>query len=138
MSDHFGALCIKGLKNQNNSLHERALRLVYNDFKSSFHQLLEKDNSVTIHQRNLQILAVEIFKVHNNITPEIIKDVFELKNHQYNFRRDLRLQRRNVRSSHQRCSVKKMFLENSQNSQKNTCARVSFLKGLQASGLQLY
>ena len=28
----------------------------------------------------------------------------------------------------QRCSVKKVFLEVSQNSQKNTCARVSFLK----------
>ena len=27
----------------------------------------------------------------------------------------------------QRCSVKKVFLENSQNSQENTCGRVSFL-----------
>ena len=34
----------------------------------------------------------------------------------------------------QRCSVKKVFLEISQNSQKNTCARVSFLIKLQASG----
>ena len=33
----------------------------------------------------------------------------------------------------QRCSVKKMFLEISQNSQENTCARVSFLINLQAS-----
>ena len=37
-------------------------------------------------------------------------------------------------SSHQRCSVKKVFLEISQNSQENTCARVSFLIKLQASG----
>ena len=37
-----------------------------------------------------------------------------------------------------RCSVKKVFLESSQNSQENTCARVSFLIKLQASGLQLY
>ena len=37
-----------------------------------------------------------------------------------------------------RCSVKKVLLEISQNSQKNTCARVSFLIKLQASGLQLY
>ena len=29
----------------------------------------------------------------------------------------------------QRCSVKKVFLEISKNSQKNTCAGVSFLKG---------
>ena len=38
----------------------------------------------------------------------------------------------------QRCSAKKVFLEISQNSQENTCARVSFLIKLQASGLQLY
>ena len=36
------------------------------------------------------------------------------------------------------CSVKKVFLEVSQNSQENTCARVSFLIKLQASGLQFY
>ena len=32
----------------------------------------------------------------------------------------------------QRCSVKKLFLEISQNSQENTCARVSLLLKLQA------
>ena len=42
-----------------------------------------------------------------------------------------------------RCSVKKVFLEILQNSQENTCARVSFLIKLQVSGcnfisLQLY
>ena len=40
------------------------------------------------------------------------------------------------RSSHRRCSLKKVFLEISQNSQENTCARVSFLMKLQASGQQ--
>ena len=38
----------------------------------------------------------------------------------------------------QRCSVKKVFLEISQNLQKNTCARVSLLIKLQALCLQLY
>ena len=37
-----------------------------------------------------------------------------------------------------RCSVKKLFLGISQNSQENTCARVPFLIKLMASGLQLY
>ena len=37
-----------------------------------------------------------------------------------------------------RCSVKKVFLEISQNSQENICARISFLIKLQSSGLQLY
>ena len=38
----------------------------------------------------------------------------------------------------QRCSVKKVFLEISQKSQENICARVSFFIKLQALGLQLY
>ena len=82
----------RALYNRINSLHEKAFRLVYNDFKSSFHQLLEKDHSVTIHQSNLQTLTIEISKVHNNIAAENMKDVFEIKNHKYNFRRDVRLQ----------------------------------------------
>ena len=39
---------------------------------------------------------------------------------------------RSIEAVVQRCSVKKMFLEISQNSQKNTCARVSFLIKLQS------
>ena len=45
-----------------NRLHERWLRIIYND-KQSFIKLLEKDNFVPIHQRNLQILAIEMFTV---------------------------------------------------------------------------
>ena len=39
-----------------NKLHERALRLVYKDDTLTFQQLLQKDNSVTIHERNNQKL----------------------------------------------------------------------------------
>ena len=52
----------KTLNNRINGLHKRALSLVYNDFSSSFSELLEKDKSVAIHHRNLQTLAYEIFK----------------------------------------------------------------------------
>ena len=48
-----------------NKLHERALRVVYKDEKLTFNQLLEKDNSFTIHERNLQKLALLMFKVKN-------------------------------------------------------------------------
>ena len=43
----------RSLNNRINTLHERALHLVYSDFTSSFTELLKKDNSVTIHQKNL-------------------------------------------------------------------------------------
>ena len=54
------------LNNRINKIQERALRLVYRDNKLAFDDLLKLDNSVTIHQRNLQILAAEIFKLKNN------------------------------------------------------------------------
>ena len=51
---------------------------VYNDNRSTFKQLLEKDNSVSIHSRNLQALAIEMFKVYKEQGPEILSDVFPL------------------------------------------------------------
>ena len=56
-----------------NSIHERTLRVAYQDYKSTFLELLQRDNSITIHQRNLQVLATESFKAKNDLSPEIIK-----------------------------------------------------------------
>ena len=67
------------LNNRINNIHERALRLTYKHNKSSFKQLLEKDHSVTVYQKNLQVLVTENFKVKNNLAPDIMKDVSELK-----------------------------------------------------------
>ena len=74
------------LNHRINSIHERALRVTYQDYQSTFLQLLQKDNSVTIHQRNLQVLATEIFKAKNDLSPEIMKEVFELKEPSYSLR----------------------------------------------------
>ena len=63
------------LNNRINRLHERALRLVYMDNESTFEKLLLKDNSLTIHQRNLQKLMIEIFKVKIGVAPDIIQTV---------------------------------------------------------------
>ena len=62
------------LSNRINRIHERALRLVYQDNSLSFAELLEKDNSVTIYRINLLVLAKEIFKLKNGLAPEIMKD----------------------------------------------------------------
>ena len=45
-----------------NSIYERALRITYQDHISTFQELLSKDNSVSMHHRNLQALATEILK----------------------------------------------------------------------------
>ena len=59
----------RSLNNKVNHIHERALRIVYQDFQSSVLALLVKDNSLTIHQKNLQLLAIETFKLKMNISP---------------------------------------------------------------------
>ena len=62
------------------------MKLVYQDNSLSFAELLEKGNSVTIHQRNLEVLATEIFKLKSGLVPEIRKEVFKIQNPAYNFR----------------------------------------------------
>ena len=60
-----------------NDLHYRALRMVYRDETSSFNELLEKDGAVTIHHRNLQFLAIEMYKVFKGLAPTFLSDIFE-------------------------------------------------------------
>ena len=55
------------LNNKINRLHERCLRVTYNDVLSSFEELLERDNSVSVHNRNIQCLAIELYKAFNGI-----------------------------------------------------------------------
>ena len=73
--------------NKVNGLHERCLRIIYNDKRSSFNALLEKDGSVSIHERNIKILAAEMFKVSKNLAPPQMHEIFKLKDQpQYNLR----------------------------------------------------
>ena len=79
------------LNNKINSIHERALRITYityNDRKPSFQELLRKDNTVSIHHRNLQLLATEIFKIKNNMAPEILSEIFQSRTSSYNLRKN--------------------------------------------------
>ena len=76
----------RGLHKKINSLYERAFRITYGDISSSFQDLLKNDNSVSIHHRNIEALATEMFKVKNNIALEIIKEVFVPKTSPYDLR----------------------------------------------------
>ena len=73
------------INNTINHLHERCLRVIYNKI-SSFKELLERDWSVPIHNRNLQILATEMFKVYNDVAPPIFTEIFNKRNPTYQLR----------------------------------------------------
>ena len=88
----------RGLNNKINRIHERALRITYKDKSSTFQELLEKDNSVSIHHRNVQKLAIEIYKVLHGFSPPILNEIFVPVSRSYNFRWNDTLQRRRVNS----------------------------------------
>ena len=66
------------LKNntKTNNVHERCLRLICSDKRSSYEELSEKIGSVSIHHRNTQVLATEIYKVKNDLSPKVFNDLF--------------------------------------------------------------
>ena len=59
---------------------------MYNDSHLTFEELLSKDNSYTIHHRNLQKLATEMCKIENNHSPSIMKTIFPERSIPYNLR----------------------------------------------------
>ena len=63
--------CQRNSNNLINRIDERALKIAYDDYVSDFHSLLEKDNSVTIHQKNIQLLTLEIYKTQKDLKSQI-------------------------------------------------------------------
>ena len=74
------------INNKINRLHERLLRIVYNDFKSSLKNLLEQDGTVSIHVKNLQKLVTEMFKISKNFSVSLMSEVFYQKVNHYDLR----------------------------------------------------
>ena len=66
------------LKNKINHIHERALRTLYSDYNLSFYELIDKDDTFTIHQKNVQNVAIEIHKYLHGLPPAILSDVFKV------------------------------------------------------------
>ena len=79
-----------------NRIQEYTLRIVYNDYKSNFKELLERDHTLTIHERNVQCLAIEAYKVKNGLSP-VTMNVFQfVKNSTYELKSGNNLQRTNI------------------------------------------
>ena len=84
--------------NHLNRVHKRALRIAYQGHNSTFNELLAKHGSFKIHDRNLQKLLIEIFKVKMKLPPEIMNEVFDFIECRYLLRNELRFISRNIRT----------------------------------------
>ena len=87
-----------GINNKINQIQERGLRIIYNNKLSSIPDSLDKDNSVTIHHRNIRILATETFKVLHGLSQPLINYVFMERNCNYDLQGNNFLNRRRVNS----------------------------------------
>ena len=66
------------LNNKINNLHEKAFRIVFSDYKSTFQELLDKGASCSVHHRNIQTLAIEIYKHIHGFSPAVMGEVFKI------------------------------------------------------------
>ena len=57
------------------------MRIVYNDDKSTFSELLNIDGSVSIHHRNIRLLALEVYKFTKGFSPPVVNEIFEKRNY---------------------------------------------------------
>ena len=67
-----------------NTLRKKVSRLLCRDNNAAFEELLDKNNSVAVHHEIFQLLGIAIFKVRNDLMPDILKEVFEFKYFAYN------------------------------------------------------
>ena len=69
-------LCSKASQDKLEKINERALCLAYSDYSSSFEELLANSKESTIHITSIRVLAFEVYKTLNNLTPIFMKDYF--------------------------------------------------------------
>ena len=57
-------------------MKERCLRLIQNDKRSSYEELLENNGSVSVDHRNIQSLVIEMLQIKHGQSHEIVTNVF--------------------------------------------------------------
>ena len=72
--------------------HHRALRTLINADSKTYEEVLLECNNTDIHSRNLRILVKEVYKSLNNISPDIMQNIFAVKESKYSLRSGINLE----------------------------------------------
>ena len=78
--------CNNAANDEINRAHKPCLRVLYQDYESSFQLLLSRGNSHTIHFKNLQKLMAEIYKSIKKLNPSYVWEFYERKEITYDLR----------------------------------------------------
>ena len=74
------------VNNKINHLHECSLHIVCKDNYSSYVDLVAKEKPFTIYERDIQSLAIELFKVKRNLSKVIMCNILKIRDLTYNLR----------------------------------------------------
>ena len=74
----------QGCNKRMDKIHERLLRLIFSDHESSFYDILSTLNKKTIYQRCTDVLLNGICTYLNDLSPELMNEVFHLRQNHYN------------------------------------------------------
>ena len=69
-----------------NKIHRKTLRVVYDDYNSAYEELLASHNDITIRQKHLKHLAIEIYKSLATLNPEFMWPFCKNRSIPYNLR----------------------------------------------------
>ena len=83
-----------------NRPHGRCLRNIYNEELSSFNELVEKDGSISTYERNLQVLATEMYKTSNGLSTPLMKDTFLINKNPYILRQNSQFSRPRINTEY--------------------------------------
>jgi hypothetical protein len=67
-------------------IQERALWFIYEDYESTYDELLEKAKVPSLKVRRMRTMAIECFKILNKLSPSCLHDLVVFKDCKYNFR----------------------------------------------------
>ena len=71
---------------ESNTYKKELLEFVHNDNESTFEDLPKKDNSLSIHHKNIRLVGIELYKVKNNLPTHLMSEIFDLANIDYYLR----------------------------------------------------
>jgi hypothetical protein len=75
---------------QIDKIQERALRFIYNEYTSSYEDLLCKSKLPSLKVRRLRTFALEVFKIVNKDCAVYLFDLIDIKHTSYSFRYEIK------------------------------------------------
>ena len=83
--------CGKKNNSKIEKIQERALRIVCDDYTSTYQELISKVGTTTVLQSRINCILLEVFKSINHTNPKYIQDMIDITNSPYDYRNSIKL-----------------------------------------------